>query len=321
MKIVRIAGIIILGIWLFIHCVAWLLHGQVALLESFLSPAFLLPFIGLIVLLRWECKNHSRKKPEQKSVKLKRETLPERAQSKLTKKCPYCGQILDSVVFRCTRCNKWVANEVFNGLCEDDVKLIKDKDLTPLTPNEMADVVITIVGKTISKEAAETFSERQQFNILAFNSFCFFKSICAFIRMKQGCRHTITEAFEIILLQRVAELFRERGKHSPPLEVLTAQAKVLYAKFKIYSGGARRSISSQQKSAIALAPIVLPPDDGGANFTKEQGGTYISLFTCFNHMCKPGEGFSRMFLVEDEDFDWQAALGRQKMNTNSGELD
>jgi len=28
-----------------------------------------------------------------------------------------------------------------------------------------------------------------------------------------------------------------------------------------------------------------------------------------------------MFLVEDEDFDWQAALGRQKMNTNSGELD
>lgn len=55
-RIGRTIGIVILGIWLFIHCIVGLPYGPMVLLESFLTPTFVLPLIGLIALIRWNPK-------------------------------------------------------------------------------------------------------------------------------------------------------------------------------------------------------------------------------------------------------------------------
>ncbi len=226
-----------------------------------------------------------------------------------TKKCPYCGQSLSNIALKCTRCKKWVDNEVFRRLCEDDVKLIKNKDLAPFTPTLLAMMVISLLKKDDSleqdtqKREGEKLNEIQRFNLLVFKSFCFFKSICSFVKMKQGCKPTITEMLRVALLQGVAELFSATVEHAPSLEVIIEQGKVLYVKFQAILSGLGTDASSQLKASNAFGAIVFA-DDPPISFTGLS--LYSTFMETFAHM---GKEFSKMFLVEEEDFDWRAIVG------------
>jgi len=224
-----------------------------------------------------------------------------------TKKCPYCGQSLDNAAFKCTRCKKWVDNEVFNRLCDDDVKLIKNKDLTPFTPTLIAAMVIDLLQKhdylkeDIQKQYGRVLNDKQRFNLLVFESFCYFEPICSFAKMKQGCRHTIKEMLTVALLRGVAELFNATVEHAPSLEVLIERGKVLYAKFQAILKELGTDASSQLKASNAFGAIVLA-DDSPISFTG------LSLYVHFMETYRPGV-FSELFLVEEEDFDWRAIVG------------
>jgi len=229
-----------------------------------------------------------------------------------TKKCPHCAELLNNAAFKCTRCGKWVDNEVFNRLCEDDVKLIKNKDLTPFTPTLIAAMVINLLKEDdslkedIQKQEERRLNERQQFNLLVFRSFCFFEAICSFVKMKKGCKHTITEMLRIALLQWVGELFRAKVEHAPSLEVLKERGEVLYAKFQAILDGLETNASSQLKASNAFGFIVFG-DDSPISFIGLS--LYAHFMEMFKHM---GKEFSKMFLIEEEDFDWQAIVGMKK---------
>ena len=224
------------------------------------------------------------------------------------KKCPYCGQPLHNTAFKCKRCNKWVVNEVFRELCEDDVKLIKDKDLMPFTPTLLAMMAIDLLKKDdsleqdIQKQEEGKLNEKQQFNLLVFNSFCFFETICSFTKMKQRRRDTIKETLRVAILQGVAELFNKRVEHLPSSKVLIDHGKALYAKFQAILDGVGTNASSQLKASNAFGFIVFG-DDSPISFTGLN--LYAHFIETFKYM---GKEFSKMFLVEEEDFDWQAIL-------------
>jgi len=224
-----------------------------------------------------------------------------------TKKCPYCGQSLDNAALKCTRCNKWVDNELFDRLCEDDVKLIKNNDLTPFTPTLIAAMVINLLKEDdflredIQKREGRTLNERQQFNLLVFSSFCYFESISSFVRMKKGCRPTITEMLKVALLQGVVELFNATVGHAFPVDVLKEQGKALYAKFQAILDELGTSASSQLKASNAFGAIVFGEDSP----LSIRG---LSLYTYFMEAFTP-DMFTGIFLVEEDDFDWQAIVG------------
>jgi len=224
------------------------------------------------------------------------------------KKCPYCGRPLNNAAFKCTRCNKWVDNEVFRRLCEDDVKLIKDKDLTPITPTLLAMMVIDLLKKDnsleqdIQKRQGKKLNEIQRFNLLVFESFCYFNAV-SFAKMKQGRRDTIKETLMVAFLQGVAESFNKRVKHASSSEVLIDRGKALYAKFEAVLHELGTSASSQLKASNAFGAIVFD-DDSPISFTGLS--LYATFMETFKHM---GNEFSKMFLVEEEDFDWRAIVG------------
>jgi len=232
----------------------------------------------------------------------------------LTKKCPYCGQLLDNAAFKCTRCNKWVDNEVFHRLCDDDVKLIKNKDLTPFTPTLVAAMVIyqlkesDPLEKEMQKLGKKKLTEEQRFNLLVFKSFCYFNSICSFAKMKHGCRDAIIDALRNVLLQGVSEIYLRKLERFPveqemkeTLEAHNKRGRALYTKFEAILDGLGTNASSQLEATNALGASVLC-DELPISF----GG--LGLYTYFMKMFQTGRAFSEMFLVEEEDFNWRGIV-------------
>jgi hypothetical protein len=224
------------------------------------------------------------------------------------KKCPYCGQSLDNAAFKCTQCNKWVDNEVFEKLCDEDIKLIKNKDLIVSTPTLMAVMVIELLKKddylkeSLEKIERGTLNEEQQFNLLVFDSFCYFDAICSFVKMKKGCRNTIEEMLRLILLKWSAQLFSKRIEHAPSLEILMERGIVLYGKFQAAWDKIpwEASPSSQMEASNAFASAIYA--DEYPNLVRG-----LSLWAHFMETLRQmRKEFSKIFLVEEEDFDWRA---------------
>jgi len=229
------------------------------------------------------------------------------------KKCPYCGRPLPNAASKCTRCNKWVDNELFNRLCADDVKLIKDKDLTPYTPSLMALMVIDLLKKEglkrtaqkLEKEQGRELTEKQQFNLLVFDSFCLFKAICSSVKTKQGCRHKIQDMLRLILLKWSAQLFNKRAEHAPSWEVLMEQGIILYDKFQAawLKIPWEADSASQMEAGDAFASAIYA----------DEYPNFVRGFNLWNHfmitLSLMRKEFFGIFLVEEEDFDWRAIAG------------
>ncbi len=227
-----------------------------------------------------------------------------------TKKCPYCGQSLSNIALKCTRCKKWVDNEVFRRLCEDDVKLIKNKDLVVFTPTLLAMMVIGLLKdenlrERLQKLVGGTLNEIQRFNLLVFESFCYFEPICLSAEMKRGCKDTIKEMLRLALLLGVAELFNTTVE---PDSVISSgprpsvRGAVLYTKFEAILEALEPNTPSQLRATNALGSLVLA-DNSPISFSGLE--LYSHYMASLEAMLK-GLAFSKIFLVEEEDFNWQA---------------
>lgn len=229
-------------------------------------------------------------------------------ETQMGKNCPHCGQPLHDSAFKCTKCNKWVDNEVFRRLHKDDIKLIKDKDLIPFTPTLLAMMVIGLLKESNSleqnmqKQQEKKLNEIQQFNLLVFDSFCLFNTASIFAKKKQGCKDTIKETLMMALLQGVTELFSNRVEYAPSSEVLINRGKALYDKFEAVLNNLGTNTSSQLKASNSFGAIVFG-DNSPISFTG------LSLYTHFMETFKSMEKeFSKMFLVEEDDFNWQSII-------------
>lgn len=236
-------------------------------------------------------------------------------QKNLTKKCPYCGQSLHIAAFKCTRCNKWVNNELFNTLCDDDVKLIKNKDITPCTPSLIAMIIFDFLKKDNSLEEdiqrveKKTLSGEQQFNLLVFKSFCYFNSIGLIAHKKRRSRDAIMDALRNALLQRISELYLKKlevllteKEMKETVEEYKERGKTLYRKFEAILDELGTNASSQLRATNAFGSIVLG-EDSPISFTG------LAFYTYLMETFQPGGAFSKIFLVEEEDFDWRTIVG------------
>ena len=106
------------------------------------------------------------------------------------------------------------------------------------------------------------------------------------------------------LLEGITDLFNSRVKRAQASQVLIERGKTLYTKFQLVLSDLGTNASSQLKASNALGTIVFA-DDSPISFLG------LTLYSFFMETFKSlGKEFSQMFLVEEEDFDWQAIVGK-----------
>ena len=228
----------------------------------------------------------------------------------MTNKCPYCGQLLHDTALKCSRCKKWVPNELFNKLCDKDIKRIKDNDLNPFTPSLMAGMVLGLLKesnleKQIQKSLGRKLNRKEQFNLLIFHSFCYFRAIHINVHMKSGlgsydlpCRFIIEKQLKVALLngltksmpQMVLEIDDEEQSSN-----FRAQGEALYDKFEDIDEGLWKGTLSQVNAKIAMASAVY----GNEQSNKLNG---LPLYTELQDISiNLSEVFTDTFLIEEKD--------------------
>jgi len=228
------------------------------------------------------------------------------------KECPHCGQTLRDAAFKCSRCKKWVPNELFNRLCDEDVKLIKNNNLTPHTPSLMTIMVIGLMQdsnleKRVEKVLGGKLDGKQRFNLLVFESYCYFNAITLSAKTKRGCRDTIMGTLKDKLLNGIIESVGVEVSgttHDESTLLLKAGGEVLYDQFDDILEDLGTDAPSQVRNTMALASAVY--GDKQADIVNGLP-LYGQLLTLSRYMT---EAFGEVFLVEEEDFDWQAMMGK-----------
>lgn len=226
----------------------------------------------------------------------------------MDKKCPYCGQTLRDSAFKCSRCKRWVPNELFDRLCDDDVKLIKKNNLIPHTPSLMTIMVTSFLkDSSLKKQVRESFGgkldRRQQFNLLVFESYCYFSAIRLSAKTKRGYKDTIIATLKAKLLTGIIELsgVKVTGvEHDESTRILRAEGEALYNEFDNIWKDLGTDMPSQVRNTTALASAVYGDKQANILSGLPLYGQFINMPV---HMRGP---FAEIFLVEEKDFDWQA---------------
>jgi hypothetical protein len=228
----------------------------------------------------------------------------------MKKKCPHCGQSLNYAAIKCSRCKEWVLNELFDRLCNEDVKLIMNENLTPYTPSLMTATVIHTIMKNrdfeklVEKTLGGRLSVRQRFNLLVFESYCFIDAV-RLSKMKRGYKDRIMDALKDKLLTAIIESSGVKLSdvgNEESARVLKAGAKALCDQFDHILSHLGTDTASQLTCTKALASLV---------YGDEQATIFNGLLLYTQH----SELFMRLtrlyrtiFFVEDEDFDWQGVM-------------
>jgi hypothetical protein len=272
------------------------------------------PMVGGIVLLCLE----NRSKNKVTSAADIEGTKPRHNGEGVKKICPHCGHLLHNTAFKCDQCKKWVPNELFERLCDEDVTLIKDKDLTPITPSLMVTMLPGPLengntDKQLLEMLGRKHTKNEQFKFLVFQSFCFYGPIRSFAHMKRGlgasdlsCRQTIEKQLKIALLNRIIPLASwstSESANKKSAGMLRAEGEALYDDFDDIWEHMGTSTASQTRVTVALASAVF-----GEN--KADILTGLPLYTeLLETSINLSKVYGEVFLVEEKDFDWQTIVG------------
>ena len=224
----------------------------------------------------------------------------------LDKICPYCGQLLHNFSLKCTSCNKWVDNAVFSKLCQDDITTIKENDLTIVTPSLLSMMIIGIITESSLEESIckiheNKLNDTQKFNLLVFNSYSFYKATLG-TRKKQGHEDDIKEALNLAILHAISTFFVSVTRKSYPIKKLIYQGLNLYDQIESIVGSTGVNTDSMSRASNSLGSIILL-DQSPLSFV---GLSLLKHF--FTQLVTLENEFSKLFLVEEEDFDWQSVI-------------
>lgn len=235
------------------------------------------------------------------------------------KTCPYCKKSISNSAFKCTRCNRWVPCALFDRLSDSDIALIKESDLLPMTPSLLTVMWLGLIEEmaldsSMEKALGGRLSDLQAYRVRVFQSYCYYEAACRSARIKRGCRDSIMAVLRSTLLSVIAESSAKAWKRARVgqrdlIELLTQIGEDTYAKLATVVEGSELGLTGRSASPTvnqmafskSLSSIVLGDD----HHLVVSMLLYSYLMETLWHTRSQ---FSRLFLVEDDDFDWQAAV-------------
>jgi len=232
-------------------------------------------------------------------------------------KCPHCGRSLHPSVFKCTRCKRWIPNDLFDRLTDEDVELIKNRDLTPFTPSLVALMVSALLEDSIKKHLKQwqktvgrKLTGKEEFTLLVFHSFCYFAAIRLGASKKEGRKGPIVHQLRDAMLNsiiRSAGIRFSGMEYEESTRLLLAAGDDLYTKLDGIWSAPGTDAPSQLRKAEALASAVF----GDLQASMLHG---MALYNYLMGMVWEIRTTSaEMFLVEEDDFDWQAAVPKARI--------
>lgn len=225
------------------------------------------------------------------------------------KRCPHCGKSLNDSMIKCPKCEQWVTHEVFDRLCAEDVTLIKNNDLDPMTPSMVALVVLSTVADSkledyLQKAPGRQLSAEQQFKLLVFEAYCRFEAIRMNAKTKRGCRDSIMKALKTTLLNEIAEAGVEYLEGVPGKTVSAEE----YSRVLELLGGEAAGVHDRLEAVrlpIGDVPSQLRLGEALGSIVLGENHLFDTLFLYQEYvgtLWYTREAASGIFLVEEEDW-------------------
>ncbi len=220
-----------------------------------------------------------------------------------TKICPQCRISLHKETIKCKNCGNWIDNDVFKRLSDNDVKLIKSKDLIPITPHYISLMLL----EPLSKELLQMLDESEQSQIelgeAIFYSYCYVATLNLKATKKTGKEKKIEEDLNIELISLVLSIFKEMF----PNQELNHKDAIKFGLY-LYRQLNKLHLQTFYRQDDEASMVIYAKRIGDIIYKEKYHLTkslnlYVHLIMSFKHF---GEPFSELFIIEEEDFKLQS---------------
>lgn len=230
------------------------------------------------------------------------------------KKCPYCGKKLHDKAFKCKKCDAWVDNDTFDKLCDEDVELIKDKNLIIVTPS----LITLMLSMGIDKRLRELTKKSKElyFREVLFHTYCYSNALNICAKKKAGMKDLLKKDLNIALILNTFLLiekilpykkkFQNKEVIEFGLDVFSQLDKIINE--EILSPKFDFDIPPESQVFIAKKMGKVIYED--KNTIEKSLKLYAMFFITMHGF---SEQFSSFFIVEEEDFDWKSMMVYKKL--------
>jgi hypothetical protein len=218
------------------------------------------------------------------------------------KHCSLCGALLDLYSIKCSKCGSWTDNSVFTKLDSEEIEKIKKEDLIIVTPS-----LICLMFESIVKGEFDNLTKARSkdlINIMLFTVYCYSCGIRMFAIFKKGKRILLVEESEnafirqfMFLLEKIAK--GETFKPGFPIRAIKI-LRDLDAVLDKYRSNEINSHASEFLLAQEWGKLIYNQNNINNNMELLVNHTLI-----IEHFTKI---FSKLFIVEEGDFDWKAII-------------
>jgi len=211
------------------------------------------------------------------------------------KKCSHCKSIIDDDFIKCPKCKKYVDNDVFNRLSKEDVEKIIKNDLSIYTPTLLALEMKTMYPDDMFSDIKKKYQDQDiQYNYFLFTNYIFYKCSVLRINIKKESLREIIDEYKQLIISLSANYFIEREEIKYSYDYLINQAYKIFEQLDNAMLMESPSITGKK-----FAKIIFGKSDVLLGFE-----LHLRLTTYFNTV----DTFSSMFLVEEDDWDWEKLL-------------
>jgi len=213
------------------------------------------------------------------------------------KKCPYCKTSIEDYYIKCPKCKNYLDNSIFERLSKRDIKIIKKNDLTIYTPSLLALEMESIYPEGIFDEIDRKFPDDDiQYRYFLFKNYTFYKCSILRINKKLNSQEIIINDYKKSIVYLGAEFFNYQKGNKYSDKYLIELAYDVFEKLDN-----AMLLDDQPKISVEFSKIIFNESDIIKGFE-----LYVELTQFFNTF----NIFSSMFLVEEEDWNWQKALDK-----------
>jgi len=227
---------------------------------------------------------------------------------KQSRKCPQCGLAISKYALKCEKCREWVDNDVFRRLSNDDVELIKTKDLAIVTPSLVSLMIRNMIKGDLEEMKKKSDEKRVGIREAIFLSYCYSNVLKLSASWKTGKRNLLNDEINNCLISLALTL----------LEEISQDKKFNYNEALLLG----LDLYKQLDKVPEDVPITfIQPDASEMFLTAQRMGEiiygkgenmininiWLFLFhiNTFKYLSEP---FSKFFIVEEEDFDWKSMI-------------